>query len=462
MRTALASIIASPIWAIDGSYPVAAVLQTLGEHSEGDVSAEQLRSSGRFHHYVNPDGQVVSSMETDFSRRIQQGAVAVIPVKGIMVKECATWMEYYGLCGTERVARDIDRAAADERVKEIVCIVTTPGGDISGIENLDRTVMAAAKRKKVTGFFDSMACSAGYWGFAHCTTIVADGTTTQVGSLGVMTTIEDDSAFWKALGIEIKDIYDATSQDKNADYRAALAGDIKPVQDRLAPLKAAMVAAVTDGRKGLIDRGREDVLTGKVYSGNDAKAFGLIDRIDSLKAVLHEAITPNTTPQTPPPQPQATTTTMKWKEIAAAVKQLFTGKTTLATEDLKELNDELKASGISAVVVTAEQAAELAGLAALKEKAAKVDGLQAQADSAAKDLEAVKATLKECGLTADAGKELEVALARLKSKPGAAHTGTTVTAPDKEKKTWAGQEAMKAEMSVVSPGSIGQMPPPAN
>lgn len=453
MRTALASIIASSTWAIDGSYPVAATLQTLGEHTESDVSAEQLRTSGRFHHYVNPNGEVVSSMEQDFSRRIQQGAIAVIPAKGIMVKECATWMEYYGLCGTERVARDIDRAMADDRVKEIVCIVSSPGGDIAGIENLDRTVQAAAKKKTITGFLDNLACSAAYWGFTHCTRLVADGQTTIVGSLGVMTTIEDDSQFWKALGIEVKDIYDATSGDKNKDYNDALAGNIKGLQERLAPLKAAMVAAVTDGRKGLIDRGREDVLTGKLYLGTAAKDHGLIDRIDSLKAVLHEAITPNTTPPTPAPT-QATTTTMKFSAIwAAALTALgfSDSKTTATAEDITKANAELKDSGLQ--LVTAEQAKELAGLATLKAEAAKVAGLEAQVATATANDTAVKAALKDIGLTADAGKELETLIAKVKAAPGATHTGAKKEG-DPEKKVWAGHDEALASMDVVADASV--------
>jgi len=130
-------------------------------------------------------------------------------------------------------------------------------------------------------------------------------------------------------------------------------------------------------------------------------------------------------------------------------------KKTATDEDITKANAELKPTGLQ--LVTEAQAAELAGLAALKEKAAQLDEIKPKLDAANATMATVNAQVKEtleaCGLKAEAGKEFDALVAHAKGKPGEAHTGTKTEAP-KQATKYTGHDEALASMDPVAPSSV--------
>jgi len=205
---------------------------------------------------------------------------AIIPVQGPLMKS-----DFCGDFGTASLARFVQLAEDTPSVKTIILLIDSPGGTIDGTEAFSNVIRAS--HKKTIAFVDGLAGSAAYWIASSCDEIFAHGETALVGSIGSMMVLRDSSKYDESRGIVLREYYATASKDKNKLFRDALTGDGKAlIQELLDPMNDVFLQAVREGRSGKIDLEKENVFTGKVYTGKAAVQAGLVDRI----ATLQEAI----------------------------------------------------------------------------------------------------------------------------------------------------------------------------
>lgn len=377
----------------------------------GDEANERWRefliSTGRYPYWVNPDGRVLHSLDPEAKSYIQQGAIAVIPVKGILVKEAWTLEElWYGLVSSERITQFINSVAADDRVVGAVATVDSPGGMVSGTEKLGNAWMQLGASKRTVAHVDALAASAAYWFASGSGSIQMDCRTAYTGSIGVMTSFWDFTPVWEAIGAKYYEIYAPESEKKNEEFRKLRAdNDPGGYQLRLSNIAKLFREHVLAGRGSKLQPSEPEALQGRVYAGDASVAVGLADGFNDLDGCIKlvRAATPTedapaaaSPDQNIPPaekdredaeannQPKP----MKLKAMLAALAAaLFSEKEEATQEVIEAANAELAEKGISnvAFVSTAEQQRLADASAALQEAEAaktKAEQEKAEADAA--------------------------------------------------------------------------------
>jgi protease-4 len=172
----------------------------------------------------------------------------------------------------------IRKAAKDKTIRAIVLRVDSPGGSVSASDQILHAVkQAQAAGKPVVVSMASVAASGGYYISASADKIVAEPATI-TGSIGVLT---GKVSFGKSLGL-IGVGADQVSAGKNA----LMDSPLQPFTDaqwanvnrQADAVYADFTAKVAAGRKLPIDTVRA-VAKGRVWSGADAKARGLVDTL---------------------------------------------------------------------------------------------------------------------------------------------------------------------------------------
>ena len=132
--------------------------------------------------------------------------VAIIPIHGVTGKRMNMFSQISGGASTQLIERDVKNALADSKVNSILLHIDSPGGTVDGTQNLASVIREARTQKPVMTFADGTMASAAYWLGSAADEIVAASDTTQIGSIGVVTTHTDYSKAEENEGIKTTEI----------------------------------------------------------------------------------------------------------------------------------------------------------------------------------------------------------------------------------------------------------------
>lgn len=281
----LISALARGYWLVESRYAdrylplVADILQ--GKPSAGFAEDEKNENAALNAGYtLYEEGGVYHKLSEE--EEPQPESIYVVSVRGAVMKE-----DYCGIPGTATVRQKLRIALQQDNIKSAILIVDSGGGSVDGTLELAEDIrdIQAATGKKVIGFVDGIACSAGYWMLAPCAEIIASSRTAEVGSIGVCTTIRDYREALTQMGVKEHYINATTSPDKNQEYLKARDGKPEMLQARLDKIHAIFKQTVTEGRADI----SSDALTGKVFMAEEAVEKNLIDAIGSLEMAVRRA-----------------------------------------------------------------------------------------------------------------------------------------------------------------------------
>lgn len=210
--------------------------------------------------------------------------VAVIPIQGTVQKRGG-----YCSLGTKDLVAQLNAANRDPEISAIVLDIDSPGGQVDGTEELAQAV--ALSGKPVVAYIDGLGASAAYWIASQASSIfINSASTAYAGSLGVLCMNVYQGAFLEKQGYKVEILRSSRAVDKarmnsveemSPEVRASVQADLDQIGE-------TFIEAVTKGRAGLLST-KEDVFTGKVYRGSDAKKHGLVDSIGSLQDAVNHA-----------------------------------------------------------------------------------------------------------------------------------------------------------------------------
>ena len=208
------------------------------------------------------------------------GNVGIIYISGIISRHVDMFAQFFGLgsAAIENIAKDFQSLLDNEEVKSIILDFDTPGGAITGVNELSEIIYNARGVKPIKAYVTGMACSAGYFLASACDEIIIDEMG-QVGSIGVMRVVNkqnDKSVIFKSSQSPMKNI-EADSELGKAEYQAKV--------DYLASIfidKVAKYRGITSDE--VITRGNK----GGVLVGAVAVTAGLADRLGSMDMLINE------------------------------------------------------------------------------------------------------------------------------------------------------------------------------
>lgn len=208
------------------------------------------------------------------------GNVGIIHISGIISRHADMLASFFGIgsAAIENIAKDFQSLLDNEEVKSIILDFDTPGGAITGVNELAEIIYNARGIKPIKAYVTGMACSAGYFLASACDEIIIDEMG-QVGSIGVMRVVSkqnDKSVIFKSSQSPMKNI-EADSELGKAEYQAKV--------DYLASIfidKVAKYRGITSDE--VINRGNK----GGVLVGAVAVTAGLADRLGSMDSLINE------------------------------------------------------------------------------------------------------------------------------------------------------------------------------
>src|SRR5262249_2183126 len=114
----------------------------------------------------------------------KNGAVAVIPVYGVISNRMNLMTQISGGTSVEKLTAQIRASLADSRISATVMDGDWPGGGVEGIPELAAEILDSRGQKKIIGVANTMAASAAYW-LACCAGELIVAPSGAVGSIGV-------------------------------------------------------------------------------------------------------------------------------------------------------------------------------------------------------------------------------------------------------------------------------------
>jgi protease IV len=192
----------------------------------------------------------------------------------------------------------LDDLARSRATRAVIVHIDSPGGTTAGSEELHDALRRVAVQKPMVVVVDGMAASGGYIAAMAADHIVT-GSTSLVGSIGVLFQYPNLTDLLKKVGVGIEEI-------KSSPLKAAPNG-LEPTSPEARAAIEALVKDSFDWFKDMVQDRRklegaalDRVADGRVFTGRQAVALKLVDEVGrEQEAIDWLAKTSNIDPKTP-------------------------------------------------------------------------------------------------------------------------------------------------------------------
>lgn len=217
--------------------------------------------------------------------------IALVDVEGVLLNQ----RDWSVLSANENpvalFVEKLDMAQADPEVRAIVLRINSPGGGVTAGDIMLRRVQdfRAARRVPIIAIIEDVGASGAYYVACGADTIWAHPTSV-TGSIGVVVQTVSFAGTMKLLGIEAKAVTSGPLKEMGSPLKPLEEKDTAIFQGMVNEFYQRFVDVVAESRaKGRIKLSREEVLKladGRVYTGEQAKANGLVDDLGYVKDAI--------------------------------------------------------------------------------------------------------------------------------------------------------------------------------
>jgi len=209
--------------------------------------------------------------------------VAYVAAQGVITS--GTSEEFSGIVGGNSVTSLLRRLREDKSIKGLILRVNSPGGSVVGSEMVwDEVRMLEKQGKPVIVSMSGVAASGGYYISMNARRIVSQPSTI-TGSIGVIFGKFDLSGFYDWIGMDVEKVKNFPNADIFSLNDSLSPEQRKQIEDWMAGTYNTFVSKAAKGR-GLPYETMEPKAHGRVYTGTQAKAAGLVDEIGGLSSAV--------------------------------------------------------------------------------------------------------------------------------------------------------------------------------
>lgn len=191
------------------------------------------------------------------------------PAVGIIRLDTDIWSG-----SAEYIQYQIQAAREDSRIKAVVLLLDTPGGEVVATQNIYLELQSLRQEMPVVGSIDTVAASGGYYAAMAADPIYARPSSA-VGNVGVWSIVPDELA--------VNDEIIASGPFK------LTGSNREEFMRELEGIKQEFLNTVFSQRGERIKITPEELSQGLIYPGRDAARLGLIDQVGSNSDAIAEA-----------------------------------------------------------------------------------------------------------------------------------------------------------------------------
>ena len=191
---------------------------------------------------------------------------------------------------SETVIEQIHQYRDNKDVKAIILRIDSPGGSVAPVQEIYSEL--SKLNKPIVASMGGTATSGGYYIACAADQIVANpGTLT--GSIGVIMQFMKMKGLYDKVGIDQQVVKSGKFKDVGSPVRDLTEEEQQLLQDTIDDVHTQFVDAIFEGRKTVAkDLTREEIVAladGRIFSGNQALAHNLIDRLGNLPDAIELA-----------------------------------------------------------------------------------------------------------------------------------------------------------------------------
>lgn len=262
--------VASEFWAIDAAkfdqIVAFLALQAAGEK----LTAEQV-------------ARISNKTANDVARR--EGAVALLPLRGVLANRMSMMSDISGGTSYDGFARQLDNAVSDSDVKAIVIDVDSPGGVVTGADELSSRIFSARGTKPIIAHVNGSMASAAYWVGSSADEIVLTPSS-EAGSIGILGVHDDVSAALEKAGVKKTVISAGKFKAEGSPFGPLSEEAIAHRNERAQHYYDTFVRRVAENRGKPLSAVRDGFGQGRMVTSAAAIAEGMADRVASLDETL--------------------------------------------------------------------------------------------------------------------------------------------------------------------------------
>jgi protease-4 len=189
-----------------------------------------------------------------------------------------------------RLKEALTKAAADSDVQSLVLRINTPGGTVTASDVLYHELRLFKQKKKIPIIASIMdvGASGGYYVAMGTDKIVAHPSSV-TGSLGVIMLTMNTNGLLEKIGVHANAITSGPKKDMGSPFRAMTDEERAIFQSVINGFYERFLTVIKEGRRNLTADEIRKLADGRIYSGEQAKAVGLVDSIGYLDDAIELA-----------------------------------------------------------------------------------------------------------------------------------------------------------------------------
>jgi|AGTN01.1.fsa_nt_gi signal peptide peptidase SppA, 36K type len=182
---------------------------------------------------------------------------------------------------TQSALKKVRKLTKDDKIKGLLLRINSPGGTVAASQEIHQALKELRAKKPLVVSMGDIAASGGYYISCTADKIYANyGTLT--GSIGVIIRNVNVKGLADKLGVEPKVVKTGDMKDMSSPYLPYTEEQRKVAESVIFDSYEKFVADVAQGRKMKVDDVKK-LADGRVYTGHQAKANGLIDELGSYE-----------------------------------------------------------------------------------------------------------------------------------------------------------------------------------
>jgi protease-4 len=187
----------------------------------------------------------------------------------------------------EQLVESLVSLRKDAQVVSVVLRIDSPGGGVAPSQELYEEIVRLREVKPVVASLGNIAASGGYY-VAAATNVIVAAPGTLTGSIGVIMEFRQLQGLAENIGLTEQDVKSGPYKDIGHPLRPMTDAERKLLQGMVDDVYQQFVDAVATGRN--LDAARVRALAdGRLYSGSQAKAAGLVDELGGLNTAVRVA-----------------------------------------------------------------------------------------------------------------------------------------------------------------------------